>query len=102
VYEHYGNGNGSARAETRRAVAQRRGAIWDTGIKEATLKILPTLSEEFTYREVLAALADDGYQVAAKNARSAVGKVLHTLLKEKTIKEVRKGIGGAATVYRRA
>jgi hypothetical protein len=100
VQEHFGtNGHALQPAPNERAV-ERRGAIWDTGIKEAIKKVLSGLPSHFSYKEVIGALGKDGYQIAAKNARVAVGRVLQQLVNAGVIVVVYKGIAGNASLYR--
>src|SRR5260370_34327348 len=67
VLEHFGsNGHAIQSAPIERAV-ERRGAIWETGIKDAIKKVVPTLQGEVTYVEIIEELAKGGYQLAAKN-----------------------------------
>ena len=97
VHEHFGS-NGHAPQPLR---AERRGAVWATGIKAAIEKMLPKLGgADFTFKDVVRVLAENGRPIAAKNHRSAVGQVLNKLVKQGSIVPVRKGVGGSPSLYR--
>jgi hypothetical protein len=85
------NGNGT----------EKRSAIWDTGITEAVVATLQRMQGEFTYPDVLKALAQDGYRNQSARPRDSVGRVLRNLATRGKIREVRKGNGGRSTVYKR-
>ncbi len=82
--------------------ARRHGAVWNTGIGKATEKAISSLQGDFTAAEVVKRLTRDGYRFAVKNKREAVGKVLRKLRAQGKIEEVKKGTGGALTIYRSA
>jgi hypothetical protein len=102
VQEHFGGNGHAVRATPTERAVERRGAIWVTGIKEAVEKVIPTLRGEFTYLDIIDGLGKNDYQIAAKNRRTAVGRVLLKLVDKKTILLVQKGIASNASVYRLA
>jgi hypothetical protein len=79
----------------------RRGAIWETNIKKNVLKVFPALhGRDFDYKDGLKALATSGYELAAKNPRTAIGGILRQLAAEGKLKLVKKGIAGNPSIYR--
>lgn len=94
VRVHFGNGHNGTKPEI-----QKRGAVTSTGITVATENAVEDLHEDFTFREVQAALSRQGYEVQAKNARNAISSVLRRLVTRGKLREVRKGTGGEATIY---
>jgi hypothetical protein len=75
---------------------------WDTGLKTAVLVALPNVRGEFTYREVVTVMLQNGYEFQTRDPRNAVNGVLRHLVEKGALVEVRKGIAGRASVYRHA
>lgn len=102
VQEHFAPNSHATPPPANERAAERRGAIWDTGIKEAIDKIISRVKGEFSYQEVIDELSKDRYQIASTRPRTAVGRVLRKLVDDQTIILVRKGIAGHPSIYRLA
>lgn len=102
VQEHFGTSGHALQPVSTEHAVERRGAVWETRITEAVEKIIATLRGEFTYKEVIEALIADGYKIASKNPRTAVGRALMKLVGDGVIVLVRTGVAGHASVYRLA
>ncbi len=79
----------------------RRGAAIPTGIKQAVLKVIPTLQGEFTYHEVERGFEQIKYQLDTKNPAGSIGRVLRVLTKEAKIVLVQKGTAGEPSRFKR-
>ncbi len=99
--EHSSDRNGATTPGDHAPRAERKDAVRPTSITESVLDILPSISREFIYEDVIERVINDGYEFEAKDRRTAIGRVLRKLCDHGTIVEVKKGKAGAANVYKR-
>jgi hypothetical protein len=102
VLDHYGIDDLMQKEPDEEMPAARQGAVLRTGLREAIEKALGALHGDFTFLDVIKQLKEDKYPLAVKNPRTGVGHVLRKLLTEKVLIQVKKGVGGEPTVYRKA
>lgn len=73
---------------------------WDTGLKVAVQKALTRIRGDFTYKEVIRAMEEDGYRFQTKGPRNAVNHVIRQLIAKGKLVEAKRGIAGEASVFR--
>lgn len=87
------------RSERAAIDAKRKGAVLETGLKEAVLVAITRLRSQFDVNDVIAEMEAAGYEFHAQNRRVGVSKILRVLTYERQIALVSAGRGSTPSVY---